>query len=81
MATFPGKGSDDVVEQAEGKMQTGCRLLRLPVKFEQNHIFSMHFCESKTRARAFLLEAKQCQCHIGAHVTQCLTSLHFLFCY
>lgn len=39
MATFPGKGNDDVVEQAEVKMQTGCRLLRLPVKFEQNHIF------------------------------------------
>lgn len=33
MATFPGKGSDDGVEQAEGRTQTGCYLLRLPVPF------------------------------------------------
>lgn len=30
--------------------------------------FPIHFCVSKTRTRAFLLEAKQCRCHIEAHV-------------
>lgn len=39
MATFPGKGSDDAVEQTDGRMQTGCCLLGLPVKFEENRIF------------------------------------------
>lgn len=33
MATFPGKGSDDAVDRAEGRTQTGCVLLWLPVQF------------------------------------------------
>lgn len=39
MATFPGKGSDDAVEQTDGRMQTGRCLLGLPVEVEENEIF------------------------------------------
>lgn len=44
VAAFPGRGSDDAVEQADGRMQTGCCRLWLPVKFEQNHIFPCSLC-------------------------------------
>lgn len=76
MATFPGKGSGDVVEQTEGKMQTGCCLLWLHVKFEQNHIFK---CIS-VRAKQELMHLywkQNSQCHI--EVTQYLSSLHLNF--
>lgn len=33
VAAFPGKGSDDAEEHTEGRTQTGCYLLRLPVQF------------------------------------------------
>lgn len=39
MAPFPGKGSDDAVEQTDGRMQTGRRLLGLPLEAEENANF------------------------------------------
>lgn len=79
VATFPGKGSDDAVEQTDGTMQTGCCLLRCPVNLAENHIFPLHFCESRTRAHAFSLESKQCQWHTEPHLN--LHSSHFIFCF
>lgn len=78
MATFPGKGSDDVVEQTEGKMQTGCCLLWLPVKFERNHIFPCISVKAK-RELVLLYWEQNSRCHIEAPVTQYLSALHFNF--
>lgn len=52
MDTFSGKGSDDAVEQAEGRAQTGCYLLWLPVQFLKSLIFPMNFCEKENMQRA-----------------------------
>lgn len=80
MATFPGKGSDDAVEQTDGRMQTGCCLLLLPVKFEENHIFPcisvksenelIHFCQNS---------ASDMLTHIWASV-YCVVSFVFRKC-
>lgn len=78
VASFPGKGSDDAVEQTDGRMQTGCCLLGLPVNLWKSH-FPMHFCESRARAQAVLLESNQRQWHTEPHLN--LRSLHFIFCF